>query len=151
MRIVCPSCQSAYEVPEALLAGGKAVRCARCGTEWAPLPPAPSQPQPQPQATPAPAPPPLVAEPPAEPEPPPRLEPRLGSYRPRSVDTVDDARPPPRDDEIGPAPRPRGAILAWLVTLLVLVALLWAAFVYRDQVMHAWPPSARLYALLGLR
>ena len=29
MRIVCPSCSAAYEVPDGLLTGRKAVRCAR--------------------------------------------------------------------------------------------------------------------------
>ena len=32
MRIVCPSCQAVYEVPDKLLSGpAKRVRCARCG------------------------------------------------------------------------------------------------------------------------
>ncbi len=141
MRIVCPSCQAAYEVPESLAAGGKAVRCARCGTEWTPHPAAP----PPPRA--------VVEEPPAPPPPeetPLHIEPRLAGYRPRSVDTVDDDRPPPRDDEIELAPRGRGAWIGWLISLLVLAALLWAAFAFRGQVIGAWPPSARLYAVLGL-
>ncbi len=37
MRIVCPACTAAYDVPEARLAPGRAVRCARCGTDWMPL------------------------------------------------------------------------------------------------------------------
>lgn len=38
MRIVCPGCEAAYEVPEAMLSPGRAVRCARCGRDWVPLP-----------------------------------------------------------------------------------------------------------------
>ena len=79
-----------------------------------------------------------------------RAEPRLPTYRPRSVDTLDDARPPPRDDEIEPAPRRSGALLAWLVSLALLALLVWAAFTFRGTVIGAWPPSARLYAALGL-
>ncbi len=144
MRIVCPSCHAAYEVPGSLLAGGKAVRCARCGSEWTPAAPA--------------NPPPPAAEPPSAPsapEPEPeaggRVEPRLPGYHPRSIDTADDARPPARDDEIDLAPRRRGALIAWAVSLLLLALLIWAAFAFRSNVMGAWPPSERLFALLGLR
>ncbi len=143
MRIVCPNCRAAYEVPEPLLAGGKAVRCARCGTEWAPMP----------AAAPPPASPPQPQPPPPSPESDNRLraEPRLSAYRPRSVDSADDARLPPRDDEIEQVPRRRGALVAWLVSLLILALLIWAAFAFRSQVMGAWPPSERLFAALGLR
>jgi predicted Zn finger-like uncharacterized protein len=34
MRIDCPACAAAYNVPDALLVPGRAVRCLRCGTEW---------------------------------------------------------------------------------------------------------------------
>jgi predicted Zn finger-like uncharacterized protein len=34
MRLVCPHCAAAYDVPPALLAGRRAIRCARCGEEW---------------------------------------------------------------------------------------------------------------------
>ena len=80
-----------------------------------------------------------------------RVEPRLSGYRPRNVDSADDARLPPRDDEIELAPRRGGALLGWLISLVILALLIWAAFVFRSQVMGAWPPSARLYAVLGLR
>jgi predicted Zn finger-like uncharacterized protein len=64
MRIVCPSCQAIYDVPDALLATGQArrpakVRCARCTAEWAPeLPRAepPTDTPPAPEPTPAPGP-----------------------------------------------------------------------------------------------
>jgi predicted Zn finger-like uncharacterized protein len=151
MRIVCPSCQAAYEVPERLLAGGKAVRCARCGAEWAPAPPT-REPQPPPPARPQAAA--HAAEreelPPHEPERAARVEPRLPGYRPRSVDTEDDDRPPPRDDEIEIAPRSRGAVVAWVLSLLLLALLVWAAFAFRSVVMGAWPPSTRLFAAFGL-
>lgn len=172
MRIVCPSCHAAYEVPESLLATGKGVRCAKCGTEWVPLPAEPvpppaAAPPPEPAPSPPPPPPPpaaAVAEPPrgafpAVPESPPpvpephplRAEPRLPTYRPRSVDSLDDNRLPPRDDEIEPAPRRGSAMLAWVISLVILALLIWAAIAFRGRIVAVWPPSARLYAMLGLR
>lgn len=149
MRIICPSCQATYEVPEALLAGGKAARCARCGTEWMPLP-ATAPPSPAPHS---PAPEPHAAVPagwedagdPAEDA----LRP--GAPWPSGIDSIDDDRPPPRDDEIDLAPPGRSVMIAWVISLLVIAALIWAAFAFRTEVMGAWPPSARLYAAIGLR
>ncbi|MFC7608495.1 MJ0042-type zinc finger domain-containing protein [Teichococcus aestuarii] len=38
MRLECPACAAAYDVPDALLAPGRAVRCVRCAQSWVPLP-----------------------------------------------------------------------------------------------------------------
>ncbi len=38
MRIVCPSCAATYDVPVPQLAPGRSVRCARCSTDWTPVP-----------------------------------------------------------------------------------------------------------------
>src|SRR5271165_1145438 len=35
MRIDCPHCAASYDVPDKLLVGRIAVRCARCAREWA--------------------------------------------------------------------------------------------------------------------
>jgi predicted Zn finger-like uncharacterized protein len=43
MRIVCPACSAAYEVPDALLGTGRPVRCARCRQEWMPADPRPTE------------------------------------------------------------------------------------------------------------
>lgn len=148
MRIICPSCQATYEVPETLLAGGKAARCARCGTEWMPLPAPPSAAalprSPVPEVPPLPP----GAEDAGEPA---DDDLRPGAPWPRSIDSLDDDRPPPRDDEIELAPAGRSVMIAWIVSLLVIAALIWAAFAFRNEVMGAWPPSARLYAAIGLR
>ena len=53
MRIACPSCSAAYDLPEEQLAAGRAVRCARCGAKWTPV----AQAQPALAATPIVAPP----------------------------------------------------------------------------------------------
>ncbi len=124
MRIDCPSCAAAYEVPDSLLAAGRTVRCARCGKDWVP-----------------------VAEKPVEPEP----------ARPEHT-------PPPRDpvpagqsamDRLAAQPAEPPSTLklriAWAASLIVLLLLAGAAYGWRTQIMQAWPPSARAYAILGLR
>jgi predicted Zn finger-like uncharacterized protein len=147
MRIVCPSCQAAYEVPEKVLtAGTKAVRCARCGTEWAPAavatPPADAPADASPQ---------LPAAVPSLPPPGERAargESRLSSYRPRTEERDADVWPPTPDDA-----RPRGGrsvIIGWLLSIIVLVGLAGAAVSWRNQVMSAWPASERLFMALGL-
>jgi predicted Zn finger-like uncharacterized protein len=161
MRIVCPSCDAAYEVPESILAPGKrAVRCVRCGTEWTPG----REPQTAPSNAEPPAPSPMQ---PLLDEPPPvelrRLAPprpdgakpakKLASYRGRDerrLTAIDpDERPPPREDD--PTRGRRVALVGWVLSLLLLVALGFGAVAWRGAVMASWPPSERLYAALGLR
>jgi hypothetical protein len=77
-------------------------------------------------------------------------EPRLPTYRARNVDSVDDERPPARDDELA-QPGRNGATLGWVASLVVLLLLGWMAFAFRADVIAAWPASARLFAALGLR
>ena len=156
MRIVCPSCQATYEVPDSALARGpRAVRCARCGTEWTPEPGA-TAPAPVAAAPPEIVPPEIVPpeatqppEPPAPTMPPLRPEPRLTSYRPRTGQHEDDESLPPRDDELRLSRH--SAMIAWIVSVVLLAVIGWAAVAWRTEVMAAWPPSERLYVALGLR
>lgn len=124
MRIVCPTCTAAYEVPPTLLRPGQVVRCARCTGEWAPQIDTIAPPPGQARDT--------ELGPPRAPSPP---------VRPRPV-------------PVRPAPVPaRGTAavrIAWCASLVILAALLWGAYSQRDFVMQAWPPSVRLYAALGL-
>lgn len=161
MRIVCPSCQAAYEVPDKLLSSGpRKVRCAKCGKDWmaeaeAPAP-APAPPDAEPVPAPAapealppeeeeelPPPPPVAAAPP--PDAPPPEEPQVGPVVPRAEEKL--------VQEAGERPSRALAVvagLAWLASAGVLVAAGWAAVAFRADVMAAWAPSKRLYALLGL-
>ena len=41
-------------------------------------------------------------------------------------------------------------IAAWIASLVLLALLVDAAYIWRAQIMAAWPPSERLYAALGL-
>lgn len=131
MRIACPSCAAAYDVPDRLLAGtARALRCSRCGAGFA-LPAAA----------------PVVAVPPAVPVP--SAEPPLA-----------EAPPPPRDAP-APAPRERAPVAAgpgnqaallraWVVSLVLVAGAILGLLLFRSQVMAAWPPATRLFVVLGL-
>ncbi len=150
MRIVCPDCFAAYEVPDSLLgAGQRALRCVRCGREWVPetSPPhaAPESAGRQPG----------LAERAAARQPAVLLRPE-----PRASTHVPVAPPPPADSLLTAfsplIDRPeraaeRAASLAWLASVALLILLGAAAYVWRAEVQAAWPPSQRAYAALGLR
>jgi len=127
MRIVCPACETAYDVPDTVVAPGRALRCARCRSEWVPVAVVPEQAE----AGPAPGAPPEqeVAVP----------EPVLAPV----------ARVAPISVAEGPA-GPRVAVIAgWLVSLLVLGGVGYAAVAWRQPIMHVWPPAGRAYGWLG--
>ncbi len=116
-----------YEVPDALLARARRVRCVRCGTAWVVEAAAVAMPEP---VAPAPAPVVVVAPPPEPPAPRPAVR----------------AMVPP------PPPAPSGGPLlaaAWIGSLLLLAGGATAAWTFREEVMAAWPPAARLFAALG--
>jgi predicted Zn finger-like uncharacterized protein len=148
VRIVCPSCAAAYDVPEAALAPGRAVRCARCGTEWAPLAAAPRTPlaSPQPLAPPRPA---AWDVPERVTTSAPLAEPDAGASLPRRSKVLL-TEPAPEATAYRPRRRDAAPLLAWLASLALLLVLLAAAYTWRDRIMTAWPPSERLYAALGL-
>jgi predicted Zn finger-like uncharacterized protein len=124
MRLVCPSCHAAYDVPDDRLgAGVRRLRCACCAQEWTFEPPAPpARPPPPPPPPRAPAAP-LVAEPRIAPPP---------SFPP------DEAVPPAGGH----------AWAAWTASILLLAGLAVAAVHFRAEITQLWPPSQRLYALL---
>jgi predicted Zn finger-like uncharacterized protein len=141
MRIVCPFCSAAYDVPEDLLVGRQAVRCARCAQEWQPDLPALADPQPAPDQE-------VVTRLDA-PQPPPRL--RAGAALPMRRDMTGDWA----IDRLmaAPQPPPRGRLAlaaAWTASVIVVLGVLAAGYVWRAEIMAAWPPSARLYATFGL-
>lgn len=143
VRIVCPSCAAAYDLPEGALTPGRSVRCARCGTEWAPAAAAEVKPAAPPPPSPvaASAPPPEVAERPPEMRPDPVVA-------PRAMPMAEPAF------EVGRRPSAwRGSVLpalAWIASLALVAAMIASAVAWRGPIMAAWPPSERLYAALGL-
>ena len=163
VRIVCPSCAAAYDVPETALAPGRAVRCGRCGTQWAPMP-AKTRP---PSDAPVLVPPSLVPSSlnPSGPVGWPAAESIAGPVVPlgKPATGAEAAGEPPRNPKVLRAARPAAEttvqrprrsgtapLIAWLASLVVLVALVFAAYAWRDRIMAAWPPSERLYAALGI-
>lgn len=123
MIITCPSCSTRYLLPPAALSpAGREVRCARCGHLWFQQPP---------------------------------------DDMPHTVDLIEPTRPtgaggsstgePTRNLPGPPLTHPRrGAALGWLLFLVVLAGGLGSAAAFRDQVVEAWPPSGKLYELVGL-
>ena len=127
MRIVCPSCAATYDVPDDRLVPGRAVRCAGCGAGWTPRPAQAAVPMPV-EDEPAPAVQPEFEAQPLPPEPQP-LPPVV----------------PPADRRMA-----RAVAAGWVATVLIVGGAAWAGVARRDSVMQAWPPTERLYAVLGL-
>jgi hypothetical protein len=48
------------------------------------------------------------------------------------------------------APAKTAPVAGWAASIALLIILGAAAIVFRAQIMHAWPPSERVYAALGL-
>jgi predicted Zn finger-like uncharacterized protein len=121
MRIVCPGCTAAYEVPAALLRPGKLVRCAKCGSNWLPADKTEE-----------------VVTPSEPPQPPSDAEPEMAAPVP-AITAMDRlaAYPPPR-------PPRAGLIGAWLLTFVVLTAAVAATIGWREAIIRAWPPSGRI-------
>ncbi|MBC9207686.1 zinc-ribbon domain-containing protein [Roseomonas aerophila] len=130
MRLECPACAAAYDVPDALLKPGQPVRCVRCHALW----------QPDTETTPDPAPPP--------PPPQPVLPPAPRAITPAQLQP---GRPPAVS---APARSPRASlaapVLAWAASLAVLVGAGAALVYHRAAVIEAWPPAAHLFLALGL-
>ncbi|SDD16156.1 MJ0042 family finger-like domain-containing protein [Belnapia rosea] len=130
MRIQCPQCQAAYEVPDTLIGAGRLLRCVKCRHEWregaaaepVPEPPAPAAPSGRAE----PAPPPI----PIAPRPPQPIAPPLSAMVPH-----------------------RGGLAlaaAWTASGLLLLGFVAALLLWQAPIVEAWPPAARLYLLLGL-
>ncbi len=137
MRIACPSCETAYEVPESVVTAGRRMRCAHCHTEFVP------------DAAPAP----VAASPEAEPEqpvPPPIFStPPLPVVAPGEGERMASIRAP---NPAETAPAIRGAVLAgWAMSVAVLLVAGWLAVVWRHPIEHAWPASGWLYIALGYK
>ena len=138
MRIVCPSCSATFEVPKTRLAPGQAVRCARCGTDWTPL--AEAEPELTVHSSEPAGQPPLTDSP----------EPMTRSSTAPAVQATPTLLGQILDRLSFARPGEPALVAGWAVSIAVLVGLAWAAVTWRSNVMHAWPPSERLYTALGL-
>jgi predicted Zn finger-like uncharacterized protein len=143
MHITCPSCSATFKVDaDALDRAGRKVRCGRCGHSWREAPAA---------AAPAAAPPPAAAEPDPYAPPPP------SPHRRQAEETRQERRTEPRRDQaLGHAPYPQrpprrgGAWLGWLLFVVVVAALLAAAWHFRAEIVAEVPETAEIYRALDI-
>jgi predicted Zn finger-like uncharacterized protein len=152
MRLTCPACEASYELPETMfLTGPRMVRCVRCSHSWLAG-------VPEPEAPPAEA---VAAESPAAAAATEGAETteataggRLGSKLRRRGPATEPPPPIPKlDMDMGPAPPPKAGALVlagWVATAVVLALGAWLGLEFHQDIMAAWPASARLYGLLGI-
>ena len=129
MLIVCPSCAASYDVPDDRLVPGRAVRCSSCEASWTPRPLL---------AGPVTVPAPMVVVP----VPVPALVPVPPPSTPQVSRVILPGKGRPRDAT--------AVMLGWVLTGLIVGGALWSGIARRDSIMQAWPPSERLYSVLGL-
>jgi predicted Zn finger-like uncharacterized protein len=133
MILTCPECATGYFVEDSQLrAGGRKVRCANCGARWTAYPEGPLElVSSEEEGALARAPEPLSDPGPITAEELPRV------FRDRAQEER----------------RMRQAAVAgvaWAAGAVVIIVLIGLGIVFRDAVVRAWPPSASLYAAIGL-
>lgn len=127
MIVTCPSCEAKYRVEEAALEARRGrVKCASCAHVWtveglSPTPAPAAQPEPEPEPAPEPT---LKDKPHAA------IRARAATRAKRNRATVEGA--------------------GWAGVAVCLLAVLGAAFVFRVDVVEAWPRAAGAYAAVGL-
>ena len=126
MILICPACGKRYLVPSSALGSpGRRVQCAACGETWFQEPPA------QDADTAVTFEDPVIDPPPEDIEPPPL---RAGSNLPALRRRPEKKRLP----------------VGWILLGLFIVAVVAVGVFGRGVIVSAWPPSARLYELVGL-
>lgn len=175
MIITCPHCDTRYQINPASFQGrGRRVKCASCGHRWLAEVPGsvdPDGPPPFPEVVPGE--PEEARSSPATGEPPPggdrddeEEDGDDGPARPEPEALAPSAGPGARVRRSGPTPldaapdvrgggKPatraggRGGLAGWLLVALV-VLLLAAAYLARDEIVGLYPPAQGLYERLGL-
>ena len=173
MRMTCPDCNARYEIPPEMAARLPAsLRCARCGAEWhqdapvteTPVPAFPpesasepdletvrdAEPEVAPVADPAPAgtvdipPSPAVLIPAT-------VAPVTAAPTVTGLPVTSAAATSPIPVRRLAAPSvPETTRIPWLVSIGILIVLIALAIGFRGPIIHAWPPSLRLYRALDL-
>lgn len=135
MILTCPNCATRYQVDaQAFAASGRQVRCAKCEYSW--FQPA-IAPEFEPQAA------------------PPRRH--YDSEEDTGREIVEEA---PEPAETNPAfvasdrarrrRRRTGALIAWLVLIVIVGGLGAASYLYRYEIVAAWPQAGTLYDMIGV-
>ena len=148
MILTCPECATSYFVDDSRIKVGRQVKCSNCGAKWvaAPETDEAASPAPPPPAAPKPAP----APPPA----PPRayavddlvVE---GPETPAQAAAAAKAEKPARP-ETSARREANAKVMIWAGSAAVIVALVAAALIFRDQVVRAWPASGKAYTSVGV-
>ena len=139
MKVECPSCAAAFDVPDWMLSGvGRPLKCGMCKTVF----PSPVS------AEPAQAPPPIQP-----PEAPPAAEASSLPVPPISVGLED--RPNPlvareQGEDAVPAGAARFLKPAWAASIAALVLGGALFFAKKAAIMEAWPLAARFFSALGM-
>ena len=178
MRIVCPTCATAYEVAAAALGSGRNVRCASCKNTWfataepvleavavvAPAGPTEAAPAndiaaaPQddvlPTTPPAPDNPFAVADaPPLVPQDPPDAADSTAKFDPGMPDQAETAtakRPQPTRADHKDRPGLLRRLFSLPMLIVMMLAILLSALNWRAAVVRHFPQTASLYATIGL-
>jgi predicted Zn finger-like uncharacterized protein len=133
MILTCPECATGYFVEDSQIrAGGRKVRCANCGARWTAHPEGPLE---------------LVS---SEEEGALARAPEAAAER---APITAEELPRVFRDRAEEERRMRQAAIAgiaWAAGAVAVIALIGVGIVFRDGVVRAWPPSASLYAAIGL-
>ncbi len=152
MILTCPECATSYFVEDARIKVGRQVKCSNCGARWVAdaggegeTTAAAPAPAPVPKPAPAPAPAPLKSyavddvvvegpETPAE---------AAAAARAAKAAKAAKAEPSARREA-------NGKVMIWAGSAAIIVALVAAALIFRDQVVRAWPASGKAYTSVGV-
>ena len=132
MRINCPGCAAIYEVPEVQLGAARGLRCARCDRQWRAAGCAPP-----------------FSIPPSDAAEPPEIAVVRAASTLLRQSAMRAAPPLPTAEPASVARRLPVWGLGWAASLLLVLGLIGGSAHWRRPIMHAWPPSMRLYAALG--
>lgn len=178
MRLECPDCAAAYDVPESLVVPGREVRCVRCGHDWVPRGPSArlalkhdpdfdedldgERPAARPALTPERD---WLAEINRLPVPQDAEDRISAAERAVLADRAPNTDLPLRTELLPvrprveehlpvvvpppPPPSPWPVLLAWIASVLAVGGGLAALWHWRLAVMAAWPPAGRLYGWIA--
>ena len=140
MILTCPQCATRYQVDaEKFPPTGRNVRCAKCGHVWHQLGPTP---EPDPDVE-------IVVH-----ELPPRPPPAESDLRDAAHAPMSSMRPASQevDRESTGSSWLRGIAVAggWLFLVVLVLAIGWGAFAFRDDIATWLPQTSSLYAAVGL-
>jgi predicted Zn finger-like uncharacterized protein len=156
MILTCPQCETRYQADASkFLPAGRNVRCAKCSHVWHQDAPA-AEPDAASEVviddTPEPAAPPPPAAAPVPPPVSPNSPPRAQAFAPNPIITRETA-PAAVVPRASHSPWPGRLALGagWVALVLIVLAIGWSAFAFRQQIATVWPQSAALYNAVGVK